>query len=256
VDDRRLADLADGNLRAAAQAWAIVAGGDAWEDSGVVVAAAGGPLRSFNQVFITEPASDLAAALQRVRAYFAERRLRYRVRLREELVERCEPALLAAGFGPQGGIPSLALHPVEGSTDAGGLEMASVTEERTLRDHVAVVAAGFEWAPDVLGLVFTEALLRHPQWRAYTGYAAGRPVAASQLCVTEGAAGVYYVATLPEARRRGFGEAMTRHAIEQGAAAGCTVATLQASPLGLPVYERMGFRQVDDYRTYVQQEGA
>jgi ribosomal protein S18 acetylase RimI-like enzyme len=65
---------------------------------------------------------------------------------------------------------------------------------------------------------------------------------------------VYYVATLPDFRRRGLGEAMTRRAIAQGAAAGCNVATLQASPLGLPIYERMGFRRVGYYRTYVEQE--
>jgi ribosomal protein S18 acetylase RimI-like enzyme len=252
VDDRRLADLADANLFATAQASAIVAGGEAWDDSGVVVAAAGGPLRSLNQAFITEAASDLVATLQRVRAYFAERGLRYRVRLREELVERCEPALLEAGFEPQGGIPSLALHPIECCKVADGLEIASVTDERTLRDHIAVVAAGFEWAPDVLGHVFTNALIGHPQWRAYAGYVDGRPVAASQLFVTEDAAGVYYVATLPEARRKSYGEAMTRHAIAQGAAAGCAVATLQASPMGLPIYGRMGFRHVGYYRTYVQ----
>ena len=36
---------------------------------------------------------------------------------------------------------------------------------------------------------------------------------------------------------------------------GCAMASLQASPMGLPVYERIGFEQVADYRTYVPVSG-
>jgi predicted acetyltransferase len=63
-------------------------------------------------------------------------------------------------------------------------------------------------------------------------------------------AGIYNVATLPSHRKRGYGEAMTWRAVAGGAAAGCDVAILQASQMGRPIYERMGFRLVAPYRTF------
>ena len=86
----------------------------------------------------------------------------------------------------------------------------------------------------------------------YTGFLDGEPVATSALFMSNHVAGVYNVATLNAYRRRGFGEAMTWHAVREGAAAGCGMASLQASEMGRPIYERMGFRLVAGYKTYLR----
>lgn len=65
-------------------------------------------------------------------------------------------------------------------------------------------------------------------------------------------AGVTFVGTRDAYRKRGLGEAITWHAVREGAKAGCTVAALQASEMGRPIYERMGFRTVAGYRTFVR----
>lgn len=54
-------------------------------------------------------------------------------------------------------------------------------------------------------------------------------------------AGIYWIATLEGHRGKGFGEAITRAAVRGGIELGCTLASLQASKLGAPVYSRMGF---------------
>jgi len=72
--------------------------------------------------------------------------------------------------------------------------------------------------------------------------------------MSHGVAGVYNVATLAAYRRRGLGEGMTAHAAQEGARAGCRMASLQSSEMGLPVYTRMGFRTVAGYRTFVRPE--
>ena len=51
-------------------------------------------------------------------------------------------------------------------------------------------------------------------------------------------------------RRRGIGEAITWHAVHVGAERGALIACLQASEMGAPVYERMGFRVTAQYLTF------
>jgi ribosomal protein S18 acetylase RimI-like enzyme len=80
--------------------------------------------------------------------------------------------------------------------------------------------------------------------RFFIGYQDSRPVACAAACVGEREVGVYMVATLPEARGRGYGAAITAAAI---AAAPHLPAVLQASGLGQPVYRRLGFQEISPY---------
>lgn len=86
----------------------------------------------------------------------------------------------------------------------------------------------------------------------FTGYLDGEAVAVSSLVMTDDIAGIYAVGTLPKARSRGIGTAMTLHAMREGVRRGATVATLQATEMGEPVYERIGFRTVFNYQNYLQ----
>ncbi len=88
-------------------------------------------------------------------------------------------------------------------------------------------------------------------YRVWLGLVDGRAVATATASVSDGFVGVYVVATRPEARGRGYGEAVT------WAATLCRPelpATLQASEMGKPVYERMGYRTVADFTVWVRSE--
>jgi len=84
-------------------------------------------------------------------------------------------------------------------------------------------------------------------WRndvyAYLGLRGDTPVTCAGTVPAAGRLFVVLVATDPRWERRGYGEAVTRKALHEGAmATGLTRATLHATAAGAPVYPRIGFR--------------
>jgi N-acetylglutamate synthase len=74
----------------------------------------------------------------------------------------------------------------------------------------------------------------------------GQPVAHAAAVRSGPAIGIYAVGTVEGYRRRGYGRAVTWAVIDAGVAAwGSEVVLLQSSEAGVPVYESMGFAEVD-----------
>jgi GNAT superfamily N-acetyltransferase len=79
------------------------------------------------------------------------------------------------------------------------------------------------------------------------------PVAISALYLDAGVAGIYFVATLPEARGQGIGTHVTQTALEEAQRLGYQVAILQASAMGKNVYQRLGFQECCPLEIYLWQ---
>jgi ribosomal protein S18 acetylase RimI-like enzyme len=103
--------------------------------------------------------------------------------------------------------------------------------------------------PAMLGNLET---LRAPHIVAFVARVDGTPVAGAMTVVTHGVAGIYWVGTIPAARGRGLAELCTRAAGNAGFDLGGRIAALQASPMGEPVYKRMGYFEVTRYPYLVQ----
>jgi GNAT superfamily N-acetyltransferase len=80
-------------------------------------------------------------------------------------------------------------------------------------------------------------------WRHYVGWLGGKAVAMATLFLGAGVAGLYFVLTVPEARRRGVGGAITLAALHEARRMGYGVGVLGASEMGVPVYRRLGFQE-------------
>jgi GNAT superfamily N-acetyltransferase len=59
----------------------------------------------------------------------------------------------------------------------------------------------------------------------------------------DGDAGVFFVATLPEARGRGLASGLLAAAMVEARERGCEISTLQATKAGEPVYARIGYER-------------
>jgi ribosomal protein S18 acetylase RimI-like enzyme len=250
------AAVADASYYDWARMWAdAIPAGEAVDLGDVLISRTGAPQEWWNIAFVTRPLADPERSLREAIAYFDERKQPFIVRIREGVDTASERAAEALGMRYTDSIPGMVLPAIpERRPPAPGLEIRTVTDAKSLDDCVRVNAGGFDSPTDDMRYMLPMEMIQHERWRSYVGYVDGEPATTAALFITGDIAGVYFVATLPAFRKRGFGEALTAHAVHQGAAAGCTLATLQASDMGRPVYERMGFQVVARYKTFVRPE--
>ena len=220
---------------------------------GVALIATGLPPRLFNQVLVERDGVRPEAITAAV-AMTRNRGDPFVVSLRAGMDDRYLPLMAQLGLAPLSAepwMPGMALHPLPSSGTVApppGHEIRRVTDGPGIRDHIVTGAAGFgmpvEWVEAIIG----EPLVTLPSASAYVGYSDGLPVSTGLGIRTGRTIGIYFIATVEAARRRGLGAAMTMRIVDDAASSGCEVAILQASPMGYPIYERLGFETVVEYR--------
>ncbi len=257
--DSQLLELSDSNLAEAQREQVRFAPGyriEEHQDLLLLASATRYPAGPFNSVLpLGAGASDGAALFDRARSWFAAQNRGFTVYLRghhdRPLIALCE----REGFPRVSESPGMVLTRLpESKRLAAGVRILAVSPERAT-DFVEVIAAAYETmglAPDVTRKAFaTPERWLAAQWHVQVVYEHDRPVAGAMLLFSHGIAGVYWVGTLPDARGRGYADAVmrviTRYAFEHGA----RLVVLQASPMGDPVYRRLGFREVTRYPWYL-----
>ncbi|WP_433161170.1 GNAT family N-acetyltransferase [Kribbella sp. CA-247076] len=153
--------------------------------------------------------------------------------------------LLAAGFRDGGSEPGMAveLAGLRRPAAVPGLEITRVDTEDQLNVWENTLGRGFgegEREARWVAGVYRRLGLADP-WRHYLGRLDGAPVATITVFLAAGVAGVYFVMTVPEARRRGIGAAVTYTALRE--VHDVEYAVLGSSAAGRSVYASLGFQQ-------------
>lgn len=218
------------------------------------------PFDWFNQVMVERHDATPADLLAGVEQGF-DHAAPFIVRLRQGADDRFIPALRTrrlVAAGEDALVPGMVAFPIDHGLLAEaiaparlpGFEIRQVGNAAGIDEHRHVVTAGFGSHPSVAIGTTCARLLEHPGCFVYVGYTGDVPVASGLGWRTGRTIGVYAIATIPEARRRGYGAAMTARVVMDGLASGCDVAVLQASAVGRPVYERLGFKVAVEYVAY------
>jgi N-acetylglutamate synthase len=114
-------------------------------------------------------------------------------------------------------------------------------------EFLRVFTEGFGIPLEVLGPLALPEIFNMPDYTSYVLEVDGEPVACGAALFSRGRVCVSNITTLAEHRGRGYGRLVTEAAADGGFAAGAHTAYLFASPDGLPLYESMGFRTVEDW---------
>jgi ribosomal protein S18 acetylase RimI-like enzyme len=135
------------------------------------------------------------------------------------------------------------------------LDFRRVDSPKTLDDFRALGSVCFHVPIAWFSEVFDTGINENHPFVSWVGYREGEPVATAATVTANGVIGLYNIATSPDHRHRGYGEAITRHAIdaalgETGSRADSTHVVLQSTSLGLRLYERMGFQPVTRILVY------
>jgi ribosomal protein S18 acetylase RimI-like enzyme len=212
------------------------------EDAGVLLVS--GPSAYLRVGIRADPRVAGAAVVDRATEFFAAELAGFIVLVRRPDDDDVERAALDAGF--RAGwteLPMALTSPPSPRSVPDDVEVRRVADAAGVRDYGRVVALANddpgerERAP----LLFHGKSILDPHIAAFVAYIGAEPVSCAMTLVSHRVAGVYYVATVEHARRRGLGDALTRMAARAGFELGAAAAWLGASEMGAGLYRRIGF---------------
>lgn len=260
---KRPFEMVERNMRAAMECFAqATPSSEVRQLPGVTIANAAVEIPVFNAAFLSAPVADDAGLLDRCitsgKVYFDARRLPWSFWLCQDLVgpkllPRADAAFERRGMQPGAECPGMfaqSLAPPVRPLPALEIRPVNGAETRLAFCHITSVCFNIPF--EVSLAIYSSRRTWGTGFTAHVGYMDGEPVATVATLFAGGAIGLYSVATLPDWRGRGAGEAMTRHALQQARVAhDADRFVLQSTPLGWSMYLRMGFRQVTTITVYV-----
>jgi GNAT superfamily N-acetyltransferase len=242
-----------------ARAWEINAravGGTVQRIDGLVLALTEIADPQLNVALVERAPEDPPAALGAAKRTFADYGFRIGLdlpRRRHPDVERAAAALgMVVGVSRPGMAATVSM--LAPATPPPGVEISTLSPDDDLEELWDMQATVFGMRSDVVRAYLAPSLLRVPGIACFVARLDGRAVSSSLAIVIDESVGVFGVATLPDARGRGVGTAITAAAVDW-ARDRADLAWLQASEDGRRVYERMGFEVVSDWDVWVLPPG-
>jgi len=176
--------------------------------------------------------------------------------------ERCPFRWWVSPTAPQDLAAVLRAHGLRHAYDATAMtaDLTALDLDKPLPPGLSITGNMEQWASvfvAVFGRAAAEAAIWldtyaacGPEWTHFVGLLDDTPVATTSLLLAGELAGIYHVATLPHARGRGIGAAITTAALRHARSAGATTAVLQSSEMGFNVYRSIGFLPAGELSLY------
>ncbi len=233
--------------------------GEVRELPGVSIASAGVAFQMFNAAFLSGPVAteaELARCILMCSLQFNARGLEWSFWVCEDWLapkahRRLRQVFERHGLRRTTELPGMVAEKLSApKRPLPEMEVRRVNDARTGDDFRGIGSVCFHVPIAWFNEVFDQDSV-WDRFAGYVGYVDGLPVATAATIACGDTIGVYNVGTLPEHQRRGYGEAVMRHALEEAERERPSrPVVLQSTQAGLALYERMGFRTVARFSVY------
>jgi hypothetical protein len=213
------------------------------------------PVAPFNGVWAQTAHPSVTAVLAAVDD-FAGGDLPWNLQLRPGHPAELDPLLAERGLVQTAQIPFMTLTDASrlvASVRAADVELRAVETFADLDSALSLLERGFGMPPELTRHRFALQMLFQPSFTTWLLRAGDVDVSTALGVMDDDWAGVFNVATPEEHRGKGYGAVATAQAV---LGAGGRSAYLQASPMGFPVYERLGFATVETWTQWMPAEHA
>lgn len=133
-----------------------------------------------------------------------------------------------------------------------GLSLRAISPDEA-EVHGGVAAPVFGIPPEMWVQFVNDDTFARSEIRGYVGEVDGTAVTTAITVTVDDVVGIFNVATSSAHRGLGYGGAVTALATNEGFHSGASLAWLQASDMGYPVYERIGFETVEWWPGWVSE---
>jgi ribosomal protein S18 acetylase RimI-like enzyme len=210
-----------------------------------------------NGAFRRDDDIDAGEFIIRAKEFFAARKRGFSIWVRggQEEDRDLLAAAEAAGFQLVYEMPEMTLGgKLEAPELPPGAELRKLTAIEQADDFWRVAIASYSsigFPPEVFAGYTNHGGLLAENVVAFLALFDGEPVGIAMTMVSHDVAGIYWVGSLEQARGKGIGRAVTVAATNAGFDLGADVASLQASPMGKPIYEAMGYETAFEYQMWM-----
>ena len=202
--------------------------------------------------------TDVDTIVRETELVYGRGGLPFSVHTRAHVDVELEAALAASGFSEITATPGMVLRAAAARAVATptGLQIRPVLtdDDRAAYGEVMAEAFAVYGSPEASTIAFFARMeaVSGPTTQAFLGLVGSDAVAGATLYVSHDIGGIGWVGTRPRAFGHGYGAAVTWRVVAEGLERGVPALSLQASPMGAPVYRRMGFETPTHYRMYVR----
>lgn len=203
----------------------------------------------FNRIYHTNlDPEDAEQKISEIIKHFDSRKLRFTWQVDpgdkpDDLASRLEKAGLERSEGP--GMAAMLEKLVEPKTPEDfRYERVETTEK--LKEYAYLLCRAYG-IPEFGWDTFAGATIKYgmvDDLQHYIGYYDEEPVATSTILYSDGVAGLYNVANLPEVRRKGIGSMISYVPFIDAVDKGYKIGILHSSRIGYNVYKRLGFEEI------------
>lgn len=133
-----------------------------------------------------------------------------------------------------------------------GMEIKEVLNLEELKTWTDVLVESFEFPKiaESYKKYFINLGTPNLNFHYYLGLFNENPVASAVLFEGKGAAGIFYVGTVREAREKGIAKAIVHYSLNKAKNEGYNISILQASEMGYPLYKKIGFKEYYTTKIY------